>query len=58
MTNQSKPTDSLFFLREFKMDPYPGFSLITLSIVALVSLLRLLIFVDHVYLHVRGYIGI
>lgn len=45
-------------LREFRMDSYPGFSLLTLSILALVSLLRSLVFLDCAYFHASGCIGI
>jgi len=45
-------------LRKFRMDPYPGFSLLTLSVLGLVSLLISWIFVDCAYFHVSGSIGL
>lgn len=45
-------------LGKFRMDPYLGFALLTLSILALVSLLRSWIFLDCAYFHVSGSIGI
>lgn len=59
MKNQSKSTLIVCSsLCKFRMDPYLGFSLLTLSILALVSFLRSWIFLDCAYFHVSGSIGI
>ena len=60
--NQEKHEKSMLIvcssLRKFRMDPYLGFSLLILSVLALVSLLRLWIFLDCAYFHVSGSVGI